>query len=243
MDLFVANIDQEIFSLYQNNHERDLRRHGAMRHGIGMATQLMSGWGLKFFDYDNDGNLDLILSNGHPDDLIDGRVRRASNTQEPMLLFRNTRKRFRQTSARRAARSFPSQLPARGLAIGDFDNDGAVDVLIAVNDGPPDSAAKPGSDRNHWLGVQLVGKKVEPGRRRRAHHLPGRRSETQPNESGRRQLSCPRTIPAWCWGLGDRTEDRLARSEMAAARRRGGALYRSSARSLHHHRRGEGKWK
>ena len=38
--------------------------------GIGKATQLMSGWGLKFFDYDNDGNLDLFLANGNPDDLI-----------------------------------------------------------------------------------------------------------------------------------------------------------------------------
>jgi enediyne biosynthesis protein E4 len=70
MDLFVANIDQEIFSLYRNNGDGtfdDL----AMPQGIGMATRWMSGWGLKFLDYDNDGNLDLILSNGFPDDLID----------------------------------------------------------------------------------------------------------------------------------------------------------------------------
>ncbi|HZD48925.1 MAG TPA: VCBS repeat-containing protein, partial [Silvibacterium sp.] len=70
MDLFVANIDEEIFSLYQNNHDGTFD-DVAMPLGIGMATRWMSGWGLKFFDYDNDGNVDLILSNGFPDDLVD----------------------------------------------------------------------------------------------------------------------------------------------------------------------------
>ena len=58
-DLFVANIDQELFSLYQN--QKDLTfvdRPGE----IGQATRLLSGWGLKFFDYDNDGDPDLILA-------------------------------------------------------------------------------------------------------------------------------------------------------------------------------------
>jgi hypothetical protein len=57
-DLFVANIDQELFSLYQN--QKDLTfvdKPGE----IGQATRLLSGWGLKFFDYDNDGDPDLIL--------------------------------------------------------------------------------------------------------------------------------------------------------------------------------------
>ena len=70
MDLFVANIDEEVFSLYRNNGDGTFDDM-AMPQGIGMATRWMSGWGLKFFDYDNDGNLDIILANGHPDDLID----------------------------------------------------------------------------------------------------------------------------------------------------------------------------
>ena len=49
----------------------------------------MSGWGLKFFDYDNDGDLDLILCNGHPDDKVDERTPNVKYL-EPMLLFRNT---------------------------------------------------------------------------------------------------------------------------------------------------------
>ena len=58
-----------MFAIYKNNHDEtfdDL----ALPTGIAKATKFMSGWGLKFFDYDNDGNLDLLLANGNPDDLI-----------------------------------------------------------------------------------------------------------------------------------------------------------------------------
>src|SRR6266581_4330395 len=63
-DLFVANIDREIYSIYRNNHDETFDDQ-APQTGVGAATRLMSGWGLKFFDYDNDGNLDLFLANGN----------------------------------------------------------------------------------------------------------------------------------------------------------------------------------
>ena len=69
-DLFVTNVDQEMYSVYRNNHDEtfdDL----AGRTGLGQTTRLMSGWGVKFFDYDNDGNVDLFIANGHPDDKIE----------------------------------------------------------------------------------------------------------------------------------------------------------------------------
>ena len=56
--------------------------------GIGMATRWMSGWGLKFFDYDNDGDLDLMLANGFPDDLVDESSQQVTY-KEPLLLFQN----------------------------------------------------------------------------------------------------------------------------------------------------------
>ena len=157
MDLFVANIDHEMYSLYQNNHDQTFDdRSGST--GIGAATRLMSGWGLKFFDYDNDGNLDLFLSNGNPDDLIQ-EFHKDVNYEEPLLLFQSTGKGFQNVSES-SGPVFAKPLSARGLAIGDFDNDGAVDVLISVNDAAPLLLRNNAGKHNHWLGVGLVGTKA-----------------------------------------------------------------------------------
>ncbi len=159
MDLFVANVDQEMYALYHNNHDETFD-DVAIPAGIGMTTRLMSGWGLKFFDYDNDGNLDLLLANGHPDDKIEERFSQVKY-KEPMLLFRNTGHGFENVSAR-SGPVFGRPLAARGLAIGDFNNDGAVDVLVAVNNGRPVLLRNNAAKDNHWLGVRLVGKKCNP---------------------------------------------------------------------------------
>jgi hypothetical protein len=157
MDLFVANVDQEMYSLYRNN-KNETFSDIALSNEIGTSTKLMSGWGLKFFDYDNDGDLDLILCNGHPDDKIDGRVDGVKYL-EPMLLFRNNGKGFTNVSAQ-SGPIFSRPIAGRGMALGDFDNDGAVDVLIAVNNGSPILLKNNAARQNHWLGVQLVGKKA-----------------------------------------------------------------------------------
>jgi hypothetical protein len=156
MDLFVANLDHEMYSLYQNNHDETFDDQAGPT-GIGSATRLMSGWGLKFFDYDNDGNLDLFLSNGNPDDLIKV-YHQDVDYEEPLLLFHGTGKGFENVS-QRSGPVFAKNLSARGLAIGDFDNDGAVDVLISVNGGAPLLLRNNAGKQNHWLGLTLVGTK------------------------------------------------------------------------------------
>ncbi len=156
MDLFVANIDQEIFSLYQNNHDETFE-DVAMQQGIGMATRWMSGWGLKFFDYDNDGNMDLMIANGFPDDLVEEFSHQVTY-KEPLLLFQKQGKGFKNVSEE-SGPVFAKSFPARGLAIGDFNNDGGVDVLISNNDGAPVLLRNNVGKQNHWLGVRLVGRK------------------------------------------------------------------------------------
>ena len=159
MDLFVANIDLERFSIYENNHDETFDDQAGPT-GIGMATRLMSGWGLKFFDYDNDGNLDLLLANGNPDDLIES-LHSQVKYQEPLMLFHNTGKNFQNVSAQ-SGPVFAKPLSARGMAIGDFDNDGGIDVLVAVNDGAPVLLRNTIGSQNHWLGINLVGTKSNP---------------------------------------------------------------------------------
>jgi len=156
MDLFVANIDHEKYSLYKNNHDETFDDE-ADATGIGAATRLMSGWGLKFFDYDNDGNLDLIIANGNPDDLIQT-IEKDVTYREPLLLFHSDGTTFLDVSAE-SGPVFSKDMSARGLAIGDFDNDGAVDVLISVNDAAPVLLHNTAAKGNHWLGIKLVGRK------------------------------------------------------------------------------------
>ncbi|HXU18509.1 MAG TPA: CRTAC1 family protein [Terriglobales bacterium] len=159
IDLFVANIDHEMYSLYRNNHDETFDDQ-AGRTGIAKATRLMSGWGLKFFDFDNDGKLDLFLANGNPDDLIE-RLQPQVTYEEPPLLFRNTGKGFENVS-QQAGPVFGQRLSARGLAVGDFNNDGSIDALISVNDGAPILLRNNSEPRNHWLGVRLIGTKSNP---------------------------------------------------------------------------------
>jgi hypothetical protein len=153
-DLFVANIDQEFFSLYQN--QKDLTfvdKPGE----IGQATRLLSGWGLKFFDYDNDGDPDLILANGHPDDMVEIQSLRVKY-KEPVLLFENVDGKYKNVSLTSGA-AFTKDWPARGLSVGDYDNDGDLDVLIINNGEAPVLLRNDGGNRNNWVGLQLVSTK------------------------------------------------------------------------------------
>jgi len=157
MDLFVANIDEEFFSLYQNNGDGTFD-DVAIPAGIGMSTRWMSGWGLKFLDYDNDGELDLIVASGFPDDLFD-QASSAIQWRQPLLLFHNDGKKFQDVSSGSGA-VFAKKFPARGLAIGDFANDGGVSVLINNNNEAPLLLRNNVGRLNNWLGVKLVGRKA-----------------------------------------------------------------------------------
>ncbi len=159
VDLFVTNVDREMYSLYHNNHDETFDDM-AIPYGIGRVTRLMSGWGVKFFDYDNDGNLDLFLANGHPDDKIEEHSSEVKYF-EPMLLFRNTGKGFEDMSAS-SGPVFNKPYAARGMAVGDFNNDGGLDVLVAVNNDAPLLLKNHAGQRNHWLGVKLVAKRANP---------------------------------------------------------------------------------
>ena len=157
LDLFVANVDHESFALYHNGKDETFN-DATLASGIGSSTKLMSGWGLKFFDYDNDGNVDLLLANGHPDLMVEDRMQDVTY-REPMLLFRNAAGSFKDVSVQSGS-VFSKNLAARGLALGDFNNDGAVDVLVAQNDGAPVLLRNNAGRGNHWLGVRLIGRKA-----------------------------------------------------------------------------------
>lgn len=153
-DLFVANIEQEFFSLYHNQKDLSFTDEPGE---IGPTSQFLSGWGLRFFDYDNDGNPDLFLVNGHPDDFIEMRNPRVKYRELP-LLFRSVGKTFENVSGQSGS-VFSKYLSGRGMATGDFDNDGDLDVLISNNGEPPTLLRNQGGNRNNWIGLQLIGRR------------------------------------------------------------------------------------
>jgi hypothetical protein len=157
MDLFVANINRETFSLYRNT------RYGVFDNPwfgneLGLATYYLSGWGLRFLDFDNDGAMDLIVANGHPDDMVAEREARV-RYREPLLLFRQEQGKFRNVSAQ-AGPVFGKDYAARGLATGDFNNDGRPDVLVGINGGSPLLLQNNTGRENNWIGLRLRGVKA-----------------------------------------------------------------------------------
>ncbi len=152
-DLFVSNFNRERFSIYRNLGNLDFSDDAGST-GIGTATQMYSGWGAKFYDFDLDGDLDLIVCSGHPDDLIE----KISNTltyREPLLLFHNEGGKFVSMGAR-AGEAFTKNYAARGLAIGDLFNRGLPDVVVAISGGAP-LVLKHSGTVNHWIGLDLQG--------------------------------------------------------------------------------------
>ena len=195
-DLFVANIDHEEYSLYRNQGKETFD-DVALQTGVSQATRLLSGWGLKFFDFDNDGTLDLILANGHPDTMV--KVHTPSvDYRMPMVLMQGTGTAFKDVSAQAGA-AFSRPIAGRGLALGDFNNDGAVDVLVMVNDGPPILLRNRSGHSNHWLGLQLVGRKANIDADRRGSQLPGRQTSSAAGSNREAAAFFPLTIRGWCW--------------------------------------------
>ena len=149
-DLFVANIDQEMFSLYRNLEGGDFVDASLE---VRRETRLYSGWGLRFFDFDNDGDPDLVLANGHPDDMI-GLFKPLVSYRQELLLFENLGADYLNVSST-AGEAFASEFSARGLAVGDYDNDGDGDVLVSNNGGAPLLLRNETARGNNWIGLRL----------------------------------------------------------------------------------------
>ena len=153
-DLFVTNDLGETFALYVNDGH-GLFVDARVRTGIAAPTAAYTGFGTDWFDYDNDGWLDLFVANGAvqmlPKQRGQPRPYRMNNQ-----LFRNTGVgRLVEIPAKMAGPDFLQTEIGRGAAFGDIDNDGDVDLVVTTNGGPVKLLLNQGAAKHHWLQVRL----------------------------------------------------------------------------------------
>jgi hypothetical protein len=156
-DLFVTNLPGETNTLYVNDGSGRFEDRTA-RAGLAIPSLPHTGFGTAWFDFDNDGWLDLLVANGAVH-ILEAMAR--STVPFPLhernRLFRNlSNGRFEDVTGRAGA-VFDLSEVSRGAAIGDVDNDGDLDVLVTNNSGPARLLINHVGERSRWVGLRLVG--------------------------------------------------------------------------------------
>ena len=150
-DIFITNFADEYNTLYHNdapNSFTDLSYAAK----VAPVSLPHVGWGTKFFDYDNDGWIDIFVANGHV-------YPQLPSYRQPRLLHRNNRDgKFTEVSAEFGA-ILTETRASRGVAFGDIDNDGDVDLLVADLDGPPQLLRNENGNANNSILIKTVGVK------------------------------------------------------------------------------------
>jgi hypothetical protein len=155
--LAITNFDDEMIALYQPGRG-GVYSDVATRSGIGQASRMRLGFGCAFLDADLDGRLDLVAVNGHIDETVRNISGNHGYAQAPHLFLNNGKGLFHDVAAQ-AGSGFASPKVARGLAYGDFDRDGDVDVLITTNQGPAFLYRNDVTNGNRSIRFQLQGTK------------------------------------------------------------------------------------
>jgi hypothetical protein len=155
LDLIVTNLDHEYNNLYRNTGS--LFVDVAYATGFGPPSLPLVGWGTEWFDLENDGDLDVLVVNGHVVDNVE-LLRPGSRYPQPKLLFENLGGKFREVARQHGASLLVPRV-SRGVAFGDFDNDGDVDVLVLNLGGAPQLLRNDGGTRGRWISLALEGGK------------------------------------------------------------------------------------
>ncbi len=159
-DLLVTNYSFETNTLYSNRGDlffEDRTEEVA----LGAPSYLPVGWGVAFFDFDNDGDLDVAVANGHVMDTIDA-FEQGIGYAQPNLLFANDGSgRFRDVSAE-AGTAFSVAKVSRALAVGDWNDDGRLDLLVTHTNDTVDLLENRFESPHHWIGLRLAGAGNDP---------------------------------------------------------------------------------
>ena len=154
-DIFVTHFSGDYNTLYRNEGGRFFR-DVSYAAGVAEASMPAVGWGTGFFDYDNDGDLDLFVANGHVYPIIDDYDLGISYAQRNFL-FENLGNGTFAEVALESGSGFGVEKVSRGAAFGDYDDDGDVDILVLNVDETPTLLRNDGGNRRHWFSLSTVG--------------------------------------------------------------------------------------
>jgi hypothetical protein len=154
VDLYNTTFSDDYNPLYENDGEANFT-DSSYEQGIAEPTIPFLGWGTSFFDYDNDGWLDLFLVNGHVYPQVDKQAWGTSWKQRPLLFHNNAGKLELMPAVEGSGLS--KLATARGMAYGDLFNDGKIDAVVNNLDGAPSVFRNVSAGNNHWIGIKLVG--------------------------------------------------------------------------------------
>jgi enediyne biosynthesis protein E4 len=155
LDFHITNFSDDSNVLYHNDGEGNFT-DVTFQAGLGEISIPFLGWGTSFLDYDNDGWDDLIIANGHVYPVVDSHQWGTSYAQQ-LLLFRNLKNgRFERVGAAQGS-GLAKAWCARGLAVGDLNGDGRLDVVLNNMDSKPTILQNVGTTAGHWISVQLIG--------------------------------------------------------------------------------------
>jgi enediyne biosynthesis protein E4 len=155
-DIVTTALSNESYAFFHNNGDGSFS-YATLVSNLGEITRLFAGWGMRIFDYDNDGAKDLFLANSHVMDNIETTQPHLSYRQKPLLLKRAGKK-FVDVSAS-SGEVFNQVWASRGAAFGDLDNDGDIDIVVSNCNGPAYFIRNEGANKNHWIGLELRGTK------------------------------------------------------------------------------------
>ena len=153
LDLFVTNFAEDFSTLYKADGKGFFEDVSA-RTGVGAATYSGMSWGTVFADLDNDGDQDLVVANGHIYPQVDDHPEFGLRYAQPNILMENTGEGGFVDVTGTAGPGLALERSSRGLAAGDYDNDGDLDLLITNLDEPP-TLLRNDSPGGGWLGVVL----------------------------------------------------------------------------------------
>jgi hypothetical protein len=153
-DILVTNLSNEGYVLYRNDGD-GLYTDVTFPTGLGRPSLSLTGWGTEFLDVDNSGTAFLIAANGHVMDNVE-RVNGSLKYLQPLLLLKLIDRRFVDVT-KDYGPALREPRAGRGLSVGDFDNDGRVDLAVCSCNQAPVLLQNRVSSQNHWLTIQLVG--------------------------------------------------------------------------------------